>query len=155
MRIRNATISDKEEIAKLLFELLNVKDIEEAKQTFLRELKLGHRYIVLKKDNSVIGLVSWILHGRPKHGLAELYHIVTTKEQRGKGIGRMLVNGLIGEANKEYNKYGSRLRKLFLLTRSNNEDAIKFYEKVGLRHETTLKSHFYEEKDELVMSRFF
>ena len=31
----------------------------------------------------------------------------------------------------------------------------KFYEKLGFKHETTLKQHYYSDKDEFIYSLFF
>ncbi len=155
MKLRKATLMDKEEIAKLLFELLNVKDLEGAEQTFLRERGKGDIYIVAEEDGKLFGLVSWLTHGRPKHGLAELYHIVVSKESRGKGVGKKLFDYMVDDIKKEYEKKGSKLRKLFVLTRATNKDAHTFYERLGFKHETTLKEHFYKAKDEFVFSIFF
>lgn len=155
MILRKATLDDKEKIAEVLLELLNIKDIEKARQAFLREINKGDNYIVAEDNGKIIGLVSWLMHGRPSHGLAELYHIITLKESRGKGVGRKLFKMMIEEIKKEYKKNNSNLRKLFLLTRSTNKGTHIFYEKLGFKHETTLKEHFYKDKDEFVFSMFF
>ena len=47
------------------------------------------------------------------------------------------------------------LRKLYLLTHADNIRAHKFYGKLGFKHETTLKQHYYKDKDEYVYSMFF
>ena len=62
---------------------------------------------------------------------------------------------MIKEVSKFYKKNNSRLRKLYLLTHADNERAKKFYEKLGFKHETTLKAHYYKDKDEFVYSIFF
>ena len=49
----------------------------------------------------------------------------------------------------------SKLRKLYLLTHADNTRAHKFYEKLGFKHETTLKQHYYSDKDEFIYSLFF
>ena len=153
--IRKATLEDVEGVAQLLYELLNVDDLTEAREAFLREMQKGDKYIIAEKDSKIIGLVSWLMHGRPKHGLAELYHIIISKEVRGLGIGTKLFKELVNDLKSTYAHAGSKIRKLFLLTRATNRHAQQFYKKVGLRYETILKNHFYEGKDEWVMSRFF
>jgi ribosomal protein S18 acetylase RimI-like enzyme len=40
------------------------------------------------------------------------------------------------------------------MTHADNFNAQEFYEKLGLKAEAKLKNHFYEDKDELVMSVF-
>ena len=165
--IRKAAKKDAEQISKVLISFYNM-DEEEAKNAFLNETKKGHHYIVAEDtqkssisgansvgDGKIIGLVTWAMHGLPKHQLAELDRIVILKEARGKGLGKQLVNELIKDANKIYGKSGFKLRKLYLLTHFDNKEAHSFYEKVGFSHETTLKRHYYDEKDEHVYSMFF
>lgn len=155
MQIRKATIEDTDQIAEVLFSFYNMDDIQEAKQTFLDETKKEYHYIVAVEDNKIIGLVTWLVHGLPKHMLAELDRICLLPESRGKGVGKKLVEALIKNANKFYEKYGYKLRKLYLLCHETNTSAHKFYEKVGFKHETTLKEHYYEGKDEFLFSMFF
>ena len=94
------------------------------------------------------------MHGLPKHQLAELDRIAVLKSHQGKGLGKRLFDALIQEASKEYKKHNQTLRKLYLLTHADNEQAQTFYKKLGMQHEATLKAHFYEDKDEFVFSIF-
>ena len=154
MQFRKAAKKDAEQISKVLISFYNMNE-EEAKSAFLNETKKGHHYIVAEEGGKIIGLVTWAMHGLPKHQLVELGRIVILKEARGKGLGKQLVNELIKDANKIYGKSRFRLRKLYLLTHFDNKEAHSFYEKFGFSHETTLKKHYYEEKDEHVYSIFF
>lgn len=154
MQFRKAAKKDAGQISKVLISFYNMNE-EEAKNAFLNETKKGHHYIVAEEGGKIIGLVTWAMHGLPKHQLAELDRIVILKEARGKGLGKQLVNELIKDANKIYGKSGFKLRKLYLLTHFDNKEAHSFYEKFGFSHETTLKKHYYEEKDEHVYSMFF
>ena len=154
MQIRKARLEDAEQIAKVLISFYNM-DLEEAKETFLSETKKGYNYIVAEEDGKIIGLVTWLMHGLPKHMLAELDRIVLLPESRGKGIGRQLFEALKKDADEEYKKHGFRLRKLYLLTHADNKKAHSFYEKIGFKHEATLKNHYYKDKDEFVYSIFF
>ena len=95
------------------------------------------------------------MHGLPKHQLCELDRIAVLPEYRGKGIARQLFNALIKDSKAFYKKNKSKLRKLYLLTHADNIRAHKFYEKLGFKHETTLKYHYYKDKDEYVYSTFF
>ena len=155
MEIRKATLDDAEQIAEVLISFYNMDSLEEAKQTFLSEIKKGHHYVVTEEEGKIIGLVTWLMHGLPKHMLAELDRIVLLPECRGKGVGKKLVEALKKDADEEYEKNGFKLRKLYLLTHADNKDAHAFYEKVGFEHETTLKQHYYKDKDEFVYSMFF
>lgn len=155
MKIRKAKSEDAEQIAEVLISFYNMDSLEEAKQTFLDEKNKGFHYIVAEDDGKIIGLITWLIHGLPKHGLCELDRICLLTECRGKGIGKQLFEALIKEADEKYGKNGFKLRKLYLLTHADNKDAHAFYEKVGFKHETTLKQHYYEDKDEFVYSMFF
>ena len=112
-------------------------------------------YIVALQDDVLIGLVTWLSHGLPKHGLFELDRICLSSESRGKGVGRGLIEKLIEDADKWYESKGESIRKLYLLTHEDNVDAHIFYEKVGFDHETTLKDHYYKNQNERVYSKFF
>lgn len=155
MNLRKSNPNDEEGIAKVLVESYNIKDLEEGKKAFLSERLKGHNYIVAEDNGIIIGLTTWLTHGLPKHGLAELDRIAVLPEFQGKGVAKKLFKKLVDESGEFYKKNKSRLRKLYLLTHDNNERAKKFYEKIGFTHETTLKKHYYDDKDEFVYSIFF
>ena len=152
---RNAKHEDALEVANVLVNFYNMENIEEAITAFNQEIKKDYRYIIAIENEKIIGLVTWLIHGLPKHGLFELDRICILEESRGKGIGRILKNALIEDARKWYSSVNSSIRKLYLLTHEDNKPAHKFYEKVGFTHETTLKNHYYNNKDERVYSIFF
>ena len=155
MKIRKATIHDAVQIADVLISFYNIDHIEEAKEAFFNEIKKDHHYIVAEEKGKIIGLVTWLMHGLPKHMLAELDRIVLLPESRGKGVGKKLVEALKKDADEVYKKNGFKLRKLYVLTHADNKKACSFYEKVGFKHETTMKSHYYKDKDECMFSMFF
>ena len=153
--LRKATYDDNDQIAKVLLDFYNMKDADEAAQSFNNELDKDFHYIVAEEAGKIIGLVTWLIHGLPKHGLFELDRICILSEARGKGVGRKLVDKLIENASKWYDKKGEKIRKLYLLTHEDNKNAHSFYEKVGFSHETTLKDHYYKDQDERVYVMFF
>ena len=153
--LREATYDDKDQIAMVLLDFYNMNDVDEAIQSFNNELDKDFHYIVAEEDGKIIGLVTWLMHGLPKHGLFELDRICILSEARGKGVGKKLVDKLIDNASKWYDKEGEKIRKLYLLTHEDNKNAHSFYEKVGFSHETTLKDHYYKEQDERVYVMFF
>lgn len=155
MKIRRATNKDAKGIANVLVQSYNIKDLKEGIDTFKNEIKKFHHYIVAEEKGKVIGIVTWIMHGLPKHQLCELDRIAVLPEYRGKGVAKKLFNALIKDAKSFYKKQKSKLRKLYLLTHADNIGAHKFYEKLGFKHETTLKQHYYKDKDEYVYSMFF
>lgn len=154
--ISKAQLIDCEIIGDLLLEFYNLKNKLEAVQTFIEEItKKSINYLILKQDQEYIGFVAWTPHGLPKHGLFELTRICLKEKYKGKGYGKILFRGVINEAILWYEEKGSSIRKLFLCTHENNVSAQKFYEKMGMNHEASLKSHYYTNMDELVYSMFF
>ena len=155
MKIRKANPKDVKGIANVLVQSYNIKDLKEGINVFKNEIKKNHHYIVAEEKDRVIGIVTWLVHGLPKHQLCELDRIAVLPEYRGKGIAKELFDTLIKDAKSFYKKNKSKLRKMYLLTHADNTRAHKFYEKLGFRHETTLKGHYYKDKDEYVYSMGF
>ncbi len=152
---RKATLKDADQISSVLMDFYNMKDTNEASDAFVSEIEKHFHYIVAVQNDFIIGLVTWLPHGLPKHGLFELDRICLLSESRGKGVGKGLIEELIMDADKWYKSMGENIRKLYLLTHEDNVDAHIFYEKVGFDHETTLKDHYYENQNERVYSKFF
>ncbi|MBN2567690.1 GNAT family N-acetyltransferase [Candidatus Woesearchaeota archaeon] len=155
METRNATDADIDGIAACLRSGLNMTTDAEAIRAVTDEMRSGFRFIVADDAGRIVGVTSWFVHGRPRHGLVELDHIVVLPETRGKGVAKRLYDALKKEATAWFESHGGKLRKLFLLTHHDNERAHAFYEKMGMHHECTLPKHFYPDKDEWVMSEYF
>ncbi len=155
MKFRKATAKDAVGIATVLKECYNIDSIKEGVNVFTSEVAKKYNYVVADDDGRIAGLTTWQMHGLPKHQLCELDRIAVLKKYRGKGIAKGLFNALIKDANSEYKKHGFKLRKLYILCHKDNKGAHIFYKKMGMKHETTLKSHYYKGQDEFVFSRFF
>ena len=153
--LKKATTKDEIQIANVLLDFYNINDLDEAVNTFRAEIDKDFHYIVAIENNKIIGLVTWFMHGLPKHGLFELDRICILSISRGKGIGAKLVNKLVEDAGKWYKKNGEAIRKLYLLTHEDNTNAHSFYLKIGFEHEATLKDHYYKDQDERVYTMFF
>ena len=152
---RPATIKDAIGIATVLKESYNIKSIEEGIEAFKNETAKQYHFIVADDDGRIAGITTWQVHGLPKHGLCELDRIAVLPEYQGKGIGKSLFKTLLKAANEAYKKQGQKLRKLYLMAHADNKAAQLFYRKLGLKHEATLKSHYYKDKDEYVMSAVY
>ena len=152
---RKATFQDVDQICFVLMDFYNMDNAKEASNAFRSEMEKDFNYIVAEQNDIIIGLVTWLPHGLPKHGLFELDRICLLSEARGKGVGKGLINELIIDADKWYKSMGENIRKLYLLTHEDNVDAHIFYEKVGFDHETTLKDHYYKNQNERIYSKFF
>jgi len=154
LSIRNAKKEDAHQIVDVLLDFYNMEDQEEAKKVFFNELEKEFHYIVAIENNEILGLITWLVHGLPKHGLFELDRICILRNSRGKGIGKKLVDALIDDAKVWYMRRNEQARKLYLLTHEDNTNAHLFYERVGFSHETTLKDHYYKDQDERVYTIF-
>jgi len=155
MKLRKATSKDTKKIAEVLVKSYNIKDLKEGINIFKSETKKFHNYIVAEDNDRVVGIVTWVVHGLPKHQLCELDRIAVIPQYRGTGVAKKLFDALVKDAESYYKKYNLKLRKLYLLTHADNIRAHTFYEKLGFKHETTLKEHYYKKKDEFVYSIFF
>ena len=155
MKIRRSKPTDAKGIANVLVNSYNVKSLNEGINVFRSESAKQQVYIVAEDKGKIIGIATWIMHGLPKHQLAELDRIAVLPEYRGHGIAKPLFDALLKDAKDFYKKNKSKLRKMYILTHYDNVRAHRFYEKLGFTHETTLKAHYYENKDEFVYSRFF
>lgn len=155
MKFRKAKAKDVVGIATVLKECYNINSIKEGINVFREEVQKKYSYIVADDNGRIAGITTWQMHGLPKHQLCELDRIAVLPEYRGKGVAQTLFKALIKDANSEYKKHGFKLRKLYILCHVDNKRAHAFYKKVGMKHETTLKNHYYKGKDEFVFSRFF
>ena len=155
MKIRKSKPSDARGIANVLVNSYNVRDVKEGMEVFKNESAKMHHYIVAEENGKIIGIATWLMHGLPKHQLAELDRIAVLPEYRGKGMAKPLFEALLKDAKLFYREKKSSLRKMYILTHYDNVRAHRFYEKLGFSHETTLKEHYYKDKDEYVYSRFF
>ena len=155
MKIHKAKLKDAKGIANVLVQSYNIKDLKEGISVFKNEIKKNHNYIVAEENGKIIGIVTWLMHGLPNHQLCELDRIAVLPEYRGIGVAKKLFDAMVNDAKQFYKKNKSKLRKLYLLAHADNIRAHKFYEKLGFKHETTLKEHYYKDKDEYVYSMFF
>ena len=114
MNIRKATGKDAKGIANVLIQSYNIKDLKEGIKVFKNEIKKKHNYIIAEEKEKIIGIVTWLMHGLPKHQLCELDRIAVLPEYRGKGVSKQLFGALIKDAKAFYKKNKSRLRKLYL-----------------------------------------
>ena len=99
--------------------------------------------IVAKRKGKVIGYITWRMVGKPKHKLIEMTRIEVDKKYQNQGVATDLFKRMLKRI---------QFRKLFLTTHASNHKAHKFYEKMGLKYETTLKNHYYDGEDEYVFS---
>ena len=126
--IRDAAAADVGAIARLLTQLGYPSDADAVEARLDRLRIVGDRVFVAEVAGEVVGLAHLqvtpaIERDRPAGKLGAL---VVDEAQRGRGIGRALVEAAAAEARLR----GCEL--LFLTTSERREDAHTFYESVGL-----------------------
>ena len=119
MKFRKATSKDTKGIANVLVKSYNIKDLKEGINVFKNETKKFHNYIVATDREEITGLVTWVVHGLPKHQLCELDRIAVLPKYQGKGIGKKLFDALVNDAKKYYKKNRTQIL----------EKARKYYQK--------------------------
>ena len=104
-------------------------------ETMRFELAADHtRYFVVLEADSVIGYAG--LSKLPNSEQADIQTVAVAPNQRGRGLGRALMERLIGEAQK----LGAE--DLFLEVRADNPVAQNLYESLGFEHIDTRKRYY-------------
>lgn len=88
------------------------------------------------------GYIQFRRIGKRKHNLFELQRIEVYPKYRQQGIGKALFVMML-------NKIGD-YRKLFCTTHASNLIAHAFYEKMGMKKEAVIPTHYYDNEPELV-----
>lgn len=101
------------------------------------------RYIVAKIENDIVGFAGIII--LPDD--AEITNIVTRKQNRKNGIGKLLLAKLI-EITKQENK-----EEISLEVNEINKPAIKLYESFGFEIVGRRKKYYNRENDAIIMTK--
>ena len=153
IKYRQGKKEDAEHVAAVLLKNYNIKNLEEAKNAFLDDLK-RFEFIIAEEGGKIIGISCWRIHGLPKHQVAECGRVAVLPEYQGKGIATALFEKVVHEADIYYKKKKTKLRKIYAYVHSSNKKAKEFYENLGLIKEAVLKDHYYKGEDEFVYSMF-
>ncbi|MFH1664177.1 MAG: GNAT family N-acetyltransferase [archaeon] len=153
--LRKALENDAGEIAVILEQGYSIKSVEEGLKVFSNEKSKGWNFLVAESNAKVVGFVSWQMKGLPRHGLIELDRIAVSRDFRGKGVAGKLFGFMEEQAKQFFSSENEKLRKLFLFTHEDNKTAISFYEKMGMEKDALLKNHYYGNKNEIVMRKFY
>lgn len=142
IEISQMTLEDFEEIK----DILQTEFDEFWKPSILKsELEnTNSKYIVAKENNIIVGFAGIIL--LPDD--AEITNIVTKKNERKKGIGKLLLAKIIEMAKYERNN-------ISLEVNEKNEPAIKLYEKYGFEKVGIRKKYYNGIDNAIIMTKFF
>jgi ribosomal protein S18 acetylase RimI-like enzyme len=154
IKARLATLEDVERLT----DYIHTQDGEPIK--FLKERLLFYiksNFVVLvEEDKKIVGRLLFQAKENPMLGVGEFEGVTVHKNYRGKGIGKLLLQKAIDSAEKYFSSYNVKLRCLYLMTRSNNTTAQKFYGKFGFKKANCIgKIYRDDQPEELVMTRFF
>jgi GNAT superfamily N-acetyltransferase len=130
LTVRDARSSDAEEIARLLDQLGYPTASSAVAARLERLVVVGDRVFVAELDGRVAGLAH--LQVTPalerERPAAKLGALAVDEAQRGRGVGRALVQAVEDEARLR----GCEL--LFLTSSERRDDAHAFYEQIGFEH---------------------
>ena len=112
-------------------------------ETFLSSFEVGHKGLICKKDNLMIGFIIF----SPISPEAHILSISVRNEMQSKGIGTMLLKSMLDQCKV------MNYKKIFLEVRVSNEKAINFYEKFGFSKDA-IRNNYYTDnlEDALLMS---
>ena len=114
-------------------------------ETFLSSFEVGHKGLICKKDNLMIGFIIF----SPISPEAHILSISVRNEMQSKGIGALLLKSMLDQCKVMHYK------KIFLEVRVSNVKAINFYEKFGFKKDAIRENYYTGEKkeDALLMSK--
>ena len=136
--------------------LMGLNDLEEAYkielevnpspwkyETFLSSFEVGHKGLICKNDNQMIGFIIFSSITPEAHILS----ISVRNEMQSKGIGTLLLKSMLDQCKVMHYK------KIFLEVRVSNVKAINFYEKFGFSKDA-IRNNYYTDnsEDALLMS---
>jgi ribosomal-protein-alanine N-acetyltransferase len=136
--------------------LMGLNDLEEAYkielevnpspwkyETFLSSFEVGHKGLICKNDNQMIGFIIF----SPISPEAHILSISVRNEMQSKGIGTLLLKSMLDQCKVMHYK------KIFLEVRVSNVKAINFYEKFGFSKDA-IRNNYYKDnsEDALLMS---
>ena len=112
-------------------------------ETILSSFEVGHKGLICKKDNLMIGFIIF----SPISSEAHILSISVRNEMQSKGIGTMLLKSMLDQCKV------MNYKKIFLEVRVSNEKAINFYEKFGFSKDA-IRNNYYTDnsEDALLMS---
>ena len=112
-------------------------------ETFLSSFEVGHKGLICKKDNLMIGFIIF----SPISPEAHILSISVRNEMQSKGIGTLLLKSMLDQCKV------MNYKKILLEVRVSNEKAINFYGKFGFSKDA-IRNNYYTDnsEDALLMS---
>ena len=112
-------------------------------ETFLSSFEVGHKGLICKNDNQMIGFIIF----SPITPEAHILSISVRNEMQSKGIGTLLLKSMLDQCKV------MNYKKIFLEVRVSNEKAINFFEKFGFSKDASRNNYYTDNsEDALLMS---
>jgi ribosomal protein S18 acetylase RimI-like enzyme len=140
VRIRRAKLDDMEEIEILLLELIG-EPKGERRKFFIKALSSeDYAGFLAEKNGEIIGYVDLWGFSDPGHGavLGVIPSFIVSKEHRRKGIGDLLLEEAVKEANRR------KFKEFHVWTEFENETAKAIYKKHGFVNESLVLEREFE-----------
>ncbi len=155
MKIEKARKEDVHDLLKYLEENEKVTFLDFFKKRV--EYYIDNGFILLVKEKEeLIGHLFFQVKENINLGVGEIETVNLLEDYRGKGIGTKLIEESVKSMKKHFENVGVKPRCVYIMTRSNNEIAIKVYEKIGFKKQGTIgKIYRDDQPEELVMAQFF
>lgn len=143
LTLRTAMVKDASQIVKLMRDIVNegpytLAEPDEYRTTARTEAAkikrfkkaAGKIYLVTISGKEIIGFISFDNWDTRRTSHTGLFSVFIKKKWRGKGIGKILVGGML-----DWAKENPMIRKISLYVFSTNKNAIALYKKLGFRQE--------------------
>lgn len=139
MTIRQASLTDLEEILKVETDNFTAEDFGLSRSSLRYHLKRNIVFIIEDKKG-IVGYCLWLT----RKNFSRLYSIAVLQEFHSKGYGKMLL---------EYSLKQLKDKELRLEVKQINKQAVSLYEKFGFKIIKTLKSYYPNNIDGYLMKR--
>lgn len=116
----------------LSFEVISKAEFQPIFDEMIAEGEL----LVIVIDDSVVGSCRVISHARRTQHVVTLGTLAIAPDSQGKGYGKQLIAAIITRLKQQ------GIQRIQLMVESDNARAIKFYKKLGFKHEGTLEKYF-------------
>ncbi|MFC3653031.1 GNAT family N-acetyltransferase [Dyella humi] len=137
VRVRRAELSDLDDLVSLEQATFDSDRISRAQ--FRRHLDSDSARVLVASANHRRFLGTAMVFFRKGSRMARLYSIASLPEARGKGVGTALIEAAEAAALQR------RCQVLRLEVRTDNESAIRLYERLGYRRIGPIEKRFYED----------
>jgi ribosomal protein S18 acetylase RimI-like enzyme len=137
VRVRRAELSDLDDLVALEQATFDSDQISRAQ--FRRHLDSDSARVLVASANHRRFLGTAMVFFRKGSRVARLYSIASLPEARGKGVGTALIDAAEAAARQR------RCQSLRLEVRTDNDSAIRLYERLGYSRVGPVKKGFYED----------